>query len=126
MKGSKHEVKSNAKGIFKLEANSSDTLIITTPVRHPLEIAAQDIQKAKKIVLWWLQSSNDDIQIFFDEIPKFPRGAVVDWIKENVRYSKYSLVNGEEGKMFVRFVIKKMDLFRRFMLSQIKLDLLLL
>lgn len=107
VKGTKHETKTNAKGTFKLKANSSDTLIITAPARHPLEIATKDIREAKKIVLRWLQSDNDDIQIFLDEIPKFPKGSVVDWIKENVRYPKYSLVNGEEGKVFVRFIIEK-------------------
>ena len=107
VKGTKHETKTNAKGTFKLKANSSDTLIITALARHPLEIATKDIREAKKIVLRWLQSDDNETHMIVQEMPKFLWGPVVDWIRQNVRYPKVALLNKEEGKVLVQFIVEK-------------------
>ena len=107
VKGSKHEAKTNAKGVVKLKVNSSDTLFVMAPARHPLKMAVKDIQKTKKIVLTWLQSNDNKTHMIVEELPEFPFEPLADWIRQNVQYPESAIKNGEEGKVLVSFIIEK-------------------
>ena len=107
VKGSKHEAKTNAKGIFKLKANVSDTLFVVAPARHPLKILVKDMQETKKITLKWLQSDDNESHMIVEEMPQFLFGSLADWISQNARYPESAIKNGEEGKILVTFMIEK-------------------
>lgn len=101
-------VKTNGKGVFKINAGENDTLIFKAPVKETLRVAVKDIHPRKKIEMKWLQSESDQTVIVgLDLMPKFPYGEVSRWLSQNIQYPEKAKKERREGKVLVQFIIEK-------------------
>ena len=92
---------------FKIKARKDDVLVFSAPIKESREMAVKDMKRGEKIKLEWLKSESDKVQIFVQQMPRFPFGNIIDWLVQNIRYPKRALEEKREGKVFVQYIVER-------------------